>query len=247
MQETNGIFVPRCWISPSSSTSSRLQMLWDLVACSSSYHFTVMTQSVYNEPMISTYPSYIASQTPTFDIYHSLFPRHSSPVGYSWRWGRPGNETIVMWDVCKWEKVVLWNTIMHHTTLSRSPHNALHSPIFTWLLRILLARGPYVVLFDLKPLIEDGNLLVYMYCVHAQRRDSGATRTHFRACRISKSPGGVPPDPPHTIHFVGPPNPLGCPGCESWIKFHVNVSVDMWMELVSECQVPKCRLISYIL
>ena len=37
--------------------------------CTSSYHFTVMTQSVYNEPMISTYPSYIASQTPAFDIY----------------------------------------------------------------------------------------------------------------------------------------------------------------------------------
>ena len=140
MQETNGIdllkylFVPRCWISPSSLTcnfSSCLQMLWDLVACTSSYHFTVMTQSVYNEPMISTYPSYIASQTPAFDILHSLFPRCSftySFTGYSWRWGRPGNETLVMWDVCKWEKIVLWNTIMHPTTPSRSPHNALHSP-----------------------------------------------------------------------------------------------------------------------
>ena len=30
---------------------------------------TVMTQCMYNEPMISTYPSYIASQTPAFDIY----------------------------------------------------------------------------------------------------------------------------------------------------------------------------------
>ena len=40
-----------------------------------------MTQSVYNEPMISTYPSYIASQTPAFDIYtYSLLPRHSLPV-----------------------------------------------------------------------------------------------------------------------------------------------------------------------
>ena len=63
---------------------------------------------------------------------------------------------------------------------------------------------PYVVLFDLKPLIEDGNLLVYMYCVHARRRDSGAPRTHFRACKISKFLGGVLPDPPHTIHFAGP-------------------------------------------
>ena len=30
----------------------------------------------------------------------------------------------------------------------------------TWLLRSPLARAPYVVLFDLKPLIEDGNLQV---------------------------------------------------------------------------------------
>ena len=37
--------------------------------------------SVYHEPMISTYPSYIASQTPAFDIYtYSLFSRRSSPV-----------------------------------------------------------------------------------------------------------------------------------------------------------------------
>ena len=40
-----------------------------------------MTQSVYNEPVISTFPSYIALQTPTFDIYtYSLFPRCSLPV-----------------------------------------------------------------------------------------------------------------------------------------------------------------------
>ena len=47
-------------------------------------------------------------------------------------WGRPGNETFVMWDVCKWEKVVLWNTIMYHTTPSCLPHNALHSPSNRW-------------------------------------------------------------------------------------------------------------------
>ena len=39
-----------------------------------------MTQGVYNEPKISTYPSYIASQTPAFDILCSLFPRRSLPV-----------------------------------------------------------------------------------------------------------------------------------------------------------------------
>ena len=38
-----------------------------------------MTQGVYNEPMISTYPSY--PQTLAFQIsIHSLFPRRSLPV-----------------------------------------------------------------------------------------------------------------------------------------------------------------------
>ena len=36
---------------------------------------------MYNEPkIISTYSSYIASQTLAFDIVHSLFSRRSSPV-----------------------------------------------------------------------------------------------------------------------------------------------------------------------
>ena len=74
----------------------------------------------------------------------------------------------------------------------------------TWLLHSPLARSPHIVLFDLKPLIKDGNLQLYMYCVHAQKRASGVPRTHFRACKISIFLGGVPPDPPHTIHFVGP-------------------------------------------
>ena len=46
-----------------------------------------------------------------------------------------------------------------------------------------------------------------MYCVHA----SGAPRTHFRA--HATFPGGMPPDPPHTIHIfvfaLGLTNPLG--------------------------------------
>ena len=74
----------------------------------------------------------------------------------------------------------------------------------TWLLHSPLARSPYIVLFDLKPLIKDGNLQLYMYCVHAQKKASGAPRTYFRACKISKCFGDLPPDPPHTIHFVGP-------------------------------------------
>ena len=73
----------------------------------------------------------------------------------------------------------------------------------TLLLRSPLARAPYV---NLKPLIEGGNLQVYiyMYCVHARKRALGAPRTHFRACKISRFPGGMPPDPHHTIYFVGP-------------------------------------------
>ena len=52
------------------------------------------------------------------------------------------------------------------------------------------------------------------------KRASGASRTHFRACTISKFSGGVPP-PPHThnpfcgallfVFALGPPNPLGGP------------------------------------
>ena len=93
----------------------------------------------------------------------------------------------------------------------------------TWLLRSSLARAPYVALFDLKLLIEDDSLQVYMYCVHAQKRALGTPRTHFRACKISKFRGGMPPDPPHIIHFfwaplflfaLAPPNPLGSPDQE---------------------------------
>jgi len=61
-----------------------------------------------------------------------------------------------------------------------------------------------------------------MYCMDAQKGASEAPRTHFRACKISKFPGGVPPDPPHTIysmdygpHFLylpwAPHNPLSHP------------------------------------
>ena len=69
-----------------------------------------------------------------------------------------------------------------------------------------------LLLFDLKLLIEGGNLQVYMYCVHAQKTALGAPRTHFRECKISKFPGGMLPIPPHIICIVfalGPPNPLG--------------------------------------
>ena len=47
-----------------------------------------------------------------------------------------------------------------------------------------LARAPYVALFDLKPLIEEGNLQVYMYCVHAQMEPPEHTLEHVKSQNI---------------------------------------------------------------
>ena len=70
-----------------------------------------------------------------------------------------------------------------------------------WLLRSPLARALYVPLFDLKPLIEGGNLQVYMtVCVHQKELQEPPEHSSEHV----KFPGGVPPDPPHIIHFVGP-------------------------------------------
>ena len=56
----------------------------------------------------------------------------------------------------------------------------------------------------LKPLNKDGNLQVCTYCMHAQKVPETPT-THFRDCNILKFPGGMPPDPPHTICIMPPP------------------------------------------
>ena len=74
-----------------------------------------------------------------------------------------------------------------------------------------VTRAPYVVLFDLKPLNEDGNWQVCMYCMYVRKGASEAPWTHFRACKIVKFPGGVSPDPPHTIYNMGPTLCI-CPG-----------------------------------
>ena len=79
------------------------------------------------------------------------------------------------------------------------------------------ARAPYIVLFDLKLLNEDGNLQLCMYCMHARNGASEAPRTHFRACKTS---GDVPPDLlPQSIlwallfvYALGPSHPLGGAG-----------------------------------
>ena len=65
-----------------------------------------------------------------------------------------------------------------------------------WLLRSPLARGP--VLFDLKVLIEDGNLRLYMYCVYAQKIATGAPRIHFRVYKSHNFLVGCAPRPPFT-------------------------------------------------
>ena len=61
----------------------------------------------------------------------------------------------------------------------------------------------YVVHFDLKPLNNDGNLQVCMYCIHAQKGASETPRKHFRAFKILAFLAGVPPEPPHNgPHFL---------------------------------------------
>ena len=66
-----------------------------------------------------------------------------------------------------------------------------------------------------------------MYCVHARKRASGAPRTHFRACKISKFPGETPLTqsilwgPTFCICPATPPNPLGSPWCRGLI-YHIN-------------------------
>ena len=84
----------------------------------------------------------------------------------------------------------------------------------TWLLCSRWLGPPYVVLFDLKPLNEDGNLQVCMYCMHARKGASEASRTHFRACKFL---GACPQTPltqcivwtPHFVFALGLHNPLG--------------------------------------
>ena len=65
--------------------------------------------------------------------------------------------------------------------------------------------------------------------MHAQKGISGAPRTHFRACKISKYPGGVPPAPPLTqsilwapnlMYLPWGPNPLSGPDYMAYL-FHI--------------------------
>ena len=90
--------------------------------------------------------------------------------------------------------------------LTQIMHNYL-----TWLLRSPLPRAPYVILFGHKPLIEDGNLQVYMYCVRTRKRAPGAPRTHSRTLR-SQNFLGACPRTPCTESILWGPTFCICPG-----------------------------------
>ena len=51
----------------------------------------------------------------------------------------------------------------------------------TWLLCSQLARAPYIVLFDLKPLIEDSNLQVHMYYEKEPQEPPEHTSEHVKS------------------------------------------------------------------
>ena len=87
-------------------------------------------------------------------------------------------------------------------------------------LRSPLARAPYVVLFDLKPLNKDGNLQVLYACT---KRSLSSPQTHFRACKTSKNFLGAYPQTPLSqsilwaplfVFALGPSHPLGGPAGE---------------------------------
>ena len=95
----------------------------------------------------------------------------------------------------------------------------------TWLLHSPLARSPHIVLFDLKPLIEDGNLQLYMYCVHAQKRASEPPEHTSAHVKSQHFWGACPQTPSHNpfcgaplfVNALGPPNPLGDPDVNSYL------------------------------
>ena len=62
------------------------------------------------------------------------------------------------------------------------------------------ARRPF-----LKQLNEDSNFKLHMYgvCMH-KKEASEVPRTHLGACKISKLPETMPPDPPSTIYNMAP-------------------------------------------
>ena len=79
---------------------------------------------------------------------------------------------------------------------------------FALTLRRPLARAPYVVFFDLKPLLENGNLQVYMYCVHARKRAPEHTSEHVKSQNFL----GACHQTPLTQSILRAPTFCICPG-----------------------------------
>ena len=139
--------------SSTSSPSGHLQMLEDLVSYSGSY-------IPFYSRVCTTNPRWAHSQTimlhehwHKFDTLASSQSFSTSFTGYSWRWGRSGNETIVMWDVCKWEKVVVWNSNVPCNSLTLAPQCTAF-PTYTALQ--LLKVG--VSLFERRSTVEAAGL-----------------------------------------------------------------------------------------
>ena len=82
----------------------------------------------------------------------------------------------------------------------------------TWQLRSTLARASYVVLFDLKPLTEDGNLQVYMYCLHAHKKKTQEPPEHTSEHVKSQNFLGECPQTPLTQSILWGPTSCICPG-----------------------------------
>ena len=62
-----------------------------------------------------------------------------------------------------------------------------------------LARAPYVILFDLKPLIEDGNLQVYICTVCMHEKESQEPPEHtLQHVKFQNFLGACPQTPPLT-------------------------------------------------
>ena len=80
-----------------------------------------------------------------------------------------------------------------------------------WLGPHSLVSRSFFVKSSLGTRLRALNCQVCMYCRHAQKGASWASRTDFRAFKFSKFPGDVPPDPPQIIYSMGPTFCI-CPG-----------------------------------
>ena len=100
--------------------------------------------------------------------------------------------------------------------------------IFTWLLRRPLARAPYVVLFDLKPLIEDGNLQVYMYTVCMHEKEPQESPEHISEVVKSQHCLRACPQTPLTQSILWEPTFLHLPWAPPPPNFSAALATPMY-------------------